>query len=223
MWPGGRTIEPANIEEAWADLQQLPTPWTGGAKNDQAGSGGVIEFGSLDDQPDVAPGSSDEARTSLPMLRISLPAEDDARPTAPEPGRQIRRIERLLAEADDDFQPAGSIGPEIELCFEEAAHPFQEAFEHEEVVADRYAAILAAATPKRRRALERVSDQEPAPEQKAGPEPAIVSAPAALPDAHPPVADKTQDGCSLPPSPPVAHDAERISAVVRPTPPRLVP
>ena len=31
---GRKTIEPANIEEAWADLQQLPTPWSGESKSD---------------------------------------------------------------------------------------------------------------------------------------------------------------------------------------------
>ena len=83
---------------------------------------------------------------SAPALRISLPAEEEREADDAEPGRQIRRIERLLAEADDDFQPAGSIGPEIELCFDESAHPFQEEFEHEEVVADRYAAVAMTAS-----------------------------------------------------------------------------
>lgn len=50
---GRKTIEPANAEEAWADLQQLPTPWSGGAKSDAANSG-VIEFGSLDDSPETS-------------------------------------------------------------------------------------------------------------------------------------------------------------------------
>ena len=40
---GKKTIEPVNIEESWADLQQLPTPWNGESKSDQA-SGGVIEL-----------------------------------------------------------------------------------------------------------------------------------------------------------------------------------
>jgi type II secretory pathway predicted ATPase ExeA len=132
---GRQRIEPANIEEAWGDLQQLPTPWNGESKGDSTG-GGVIEFGSLDDQTDGAPSVS----MSASALRIST-AEDDRESDQAEPTQQICRIERLLAEADD-FQPAGSIGPEIELCFEESAHPFQEEFEHEEVVADRYAAAV---------------------------------------------------------------------------------
>ena len=41
----------------------------------------------------------------------------------------------MLGSVQNDFQPAGSIGPELELVFED---PFQEEFEKEEVVADRY-------------------------------------------------------------------------------------
>ena len=49
---GRDRIEPATVEEAWSDLQQLPTPWNGEQKNDQSSSG-VIEFGSLDDQAEA--------------------------------------------------------------------------------------------------------------------------------------------------------------------------
>ncbi len=41
----------------------------------------------------------------------------------------------MLGSVQNDFQPAGSIGPELELIFED---PFQEEFEKEEVVGDRY-------------------------------------------------------------------------------------
>jgi hypothetical protein len=138
---GKKTIEPANIEEAWADLQQLPTPWSGESKSDQT-SGGVIEFGSLDDVAD-SEGPSSGSKPMATLLRVAQaedePEDDDATPEC-----QIHRIERLLAKADEnDFQPAGSIGPEVVLCFEDAGHPFQEEFEHEEVVSDRYASRTA--------------------------------------------------------------------------------
>jgi type II secretory pathway predicted ATPase ExeA len=138
---GRQRIEPANIEEAWGDLQQLPTPWSGEPQGDP--TGGVIEFGALDDQADTSPDLTAGATASIPALRVT-PSEDEHETDEAEPAQQIHRIERLLAEADDDFQPAGSIGPEMELCFEELAHPFQEPFEHEEVVADRYAAAAVA-------------------------------------------------------------------------------
>jgi type II secretory pathway predicted ATPase ExeA len=134
---GRRDVLPADVEEAWADLQQLPTPWTSDAKSEPTG-GGVIEFGALDDSAETtseafASGSSPDS----PSLRIS-PTTEEVEAEFAEPSQQIHRIEQLLAEADD-FQPAGSIVPEVELHFEEEPHPFQETFEHEEVIRDRYA------------------------------------------------------------------------------------
>ncbi|MEN6449572.1 MAG: AAA family ATPase [Thermoguttaceae bacterium] len=143
---GRRTIAPADAEEAWADLQQLPSPATDQAASDRPDSG-VIEFGSLDDsagdscalpqgpeatiENDAAPGAS--------LFRVAQIEDEDDHPAGSyEPGAQIHRIEELLAETEDDFEPAGAIAPEVELSFDEAIHPFREAFEAEELVTDRY-------------------------------------------------------------------------------------
>jgi hypothetical protein len=134
---GKTKILPADIEEAWSDLQQLPTPWSGQPKDDSPSSG-VIEFGSLDDSTEPLSSEAISMTATSSGLRIS-PTDDEFETDDAEPSQQICRIEKLLAEADDDFQPAGSIGPEVELCFDESAHPFQEEFEHEEIVTDRYA------------------------------------------------------------------------------------
>ena len=89
------------------------------SKNEEA-AGGVIEFGSLDDAPD-APAGTSNAEGTAPTLRISPTGDElDCENEFGEPTEQIHRIEQLLAEADDDFQPAGSIGPEVELHFDEA-------------------------------------------------------------------------------------------------------
>lgn len=134
---GRKTIEPANIEEAWADLQQLPTPWAG-ASQQESSENGVIEFGALDD-------AAETKGDSTPLFRVaSLDEEVDF--AEEEPAQQICRIEQLLAEADDDFQPVGSIGPEVELTFDETAHPFHETFQDEEIVVDRYAGAAVAAS-----------------------------------------------------------------------------
>ena len=61
-----------------------------------------------------------------------------------EASEQLRQIQEMLADVEHEFCPAGSIGPEVELVFDDAAHPFQEAFQHEEVIKDRYAAPSAA-------------------------------------------------------------------------------
>ncbi|MEN6408000.1 MAG: AAA family ATPase [Thermoguttaceae bacterium] len=131
---GRRRIETTDVEEAWSDLQQLPTPWTGGESKPEPTAGGVIEFGSLDE---IAEPAAEAVAGATPSLRVTSIDEEHE---AAEPAQQIGRIEKLLAEADDDFQPAGSIGPEMEVRFDEPIHPFQESFEQEEIVADRYAA-----------------------------------------------------------------------------------
>ncbi len=136
---GRQQVDPAGIEEAWGDLQQLPTPWSGQSKGEQTG-GGVIEFGSLDEQADAGSDAHAATTVSIPALRVASAADENEA----EPVEQIHRIEELLAAADDDFQPAGSIGPELELRFDESPDPFQEPFDHEEVVADRYAGIAIA-------------------------------------------------------------------------------
>lgn len=147
---GRRQLEPSLVEEAWADLQQLPTPWNVEGQDEQ--DGGVIEFGGLDDEPTDRPsaahgtGTSD-ARVSLPPLRISPETDEQSDAPAAEPAEQLQRIEAMLDSVEDDYQPTRpfggappdpsdrAIGPELELVFED---PFQEEFEKEEVVADRY-------------------------------------------------------------------------------------
>ena len=127
-------ITPADVEEAWADLQQLPTPWNG-EPDDDGVAGNVIEFGGLDDSANQT-GEAGLEDSASPALRIS-PGPDES-DLAGEPAAQLERIENLLVDADEDFQPAGSITREVELTFDEPGHPFQEEFQQEEVVADRY-------------------------------------------------------------------------------------
>ena len=135
-----RRIEPAHVEEAWADLQQLPTPWNEPAAptNDS-----VIEFGGLDDGPLELPpiagkiaAVEETSPTGAPIMQPALVAEmGEDRETF----EQLRRIQKLLADVRAEFQPVTTIEPEVELVFD-APHPFGEAFEEEEVIADRYAA-----------------------------------------------------------------------------------
>ncbi len=136
---GRRQVQPGDIEEAWGDLQQLPTPWNA-ASGKASSAPGVIEFGSgLDDEPSEAGDPSGSQAGSVPMLRVAGQQEAPA----PEPARQVARIQQALAELDEDFQPAGSIGPEVELVFDDLSNPFREAFEEEQIVIDRYANLPA--------------------------------------------------------------------------------
>jgi hypothetical protein len=138
-----RRIGPADVEEAWADLQQLPTPWSGSASS---ADNQVIEFGRLDETADETADETDAAeKEEAPQLRLAEGSDDTDDFAGPE--RQIANIKNLIAEAEDDFQPAGAIGPEIELAFAETEDPFQEEFAEEERVADRYAASATVAVP----------------------------------------------------------------------------
>ncbi len=132
---GRRIIQPANVEEAWADLQQLPTPWNGDAQHEQ---GGVIEFGRFDDTPDESTRPTAAESPEFPSLRV---AEDFEESTAGsfEIGSQSSQTQPGSAAGEDEFQPTGTFTPEIELVLEDTDHPFQEEFEHEEVITDRYA------------------------------------------------------------------------------------
>jgi len=123
-----RPVGAAVVEEAWSDLQQLPSPWQ---MTTSAGeTSRVVEFAALDDLAEEGP-------NAIPF-RSSF---EEKAPVATE--ENLDQIERQLRELDDDFHPAGSIGPEIELRFDGVANPFGEVFEDEEIVIDRYASLEA--------------------------------------------------------------------------------
>jgi type II secretory pathway predicted ATPase ExeA len=137
---GKRSLTAAGIEEAWADLQQLPTPWNAaqGAPAIERNAG-VVEFGSLDD------GTAEDLPSALPFRA----ANSESTRNEITPLERLTQITAQLAkidgeeerDLDDEFQPAGSIGPELELVFQSAASPFHHAFDEEEVVLDRYTAM----------------------------------------------------------------------------------
>jgi type II secretory pathway predicted ATPase ExeA len=68
-----RSIGKSAIEEAWADLQQLPTPWGGQIANSGTTAGETIEFGVLDESGNDS--VSPAAEESLDF--ISIADEDD--------------------------------------------------------------------------------------------------------------------------------------------------
>ena len=145
---GIRRIEPAHVEEAWADLQQLPTPWSASAP--PTGEG-LIEFGGLDDSPLELPsiaGKIAAAKETSPAEHADAAGVPISQPTLvaemtedPETFEQLRHIQKLLADVQAEFRPAAAVEPEVELVFE-TPHPFAEPFEEEEVITDRYAAVV---------------------------------------------------------------------------------
>jgi hypothetical protein len=131
-----RRVSAECVEQAWADLQQLPTPWNSGQNTADTSKGDCIEFGSLDADDAPAPPAAPPP-SPPPVLRITKQEEDGQTPL--EPAEQIERIESTLASLEEEeFHPAGSIGPEVELVFTDPSNPFDEQFAEEEEVVDRY-------------------------------------------------------------------------------------
>jgi type II secretory pathway predicted ATPase ExeA len=156
---GVRRIDHTGIDEAWADLQQLPTPSRASATADGCDeSERIIEFGSLRDPLDDTATSSEDMRTAGSGTgRGEWPAAPSTEP--PDGWRPVSGPVRTSSELDplgirstesrptgkevlpadnEDFQPIGSIGPETECAFTFEADPFAETFDEEVVVLDRY-------------------------------------------------------------------------------------
>ena len=208
-YAGGKsTIDPAMIEESWADLQQLPTPWNAGARG-QKSSDGVIEFGGLDDEPATAPAAEPPADAGEGLEPACQPAPVVDEATAP-PDEQVSQIQGMISELDEDFQPAGSIRPEVELVFDDPANPLCERFQQEELIVDRYAAAIE----QRRRAAEEAEEAEgrsaAGGTTGAGPRPPVLRYPPAEQDPGSPPDEIVleEDADSEPPQPTV-----RVAAV----------
>ncbi len=142
---GKPVVERATVEEAWADLQQLPSPWNAETRAAQP-AGGVIEFGGLKDEGtgDASlPAAEAAAAPDQGFSGVPAPADADFHaamaPAEPahdfQPDAQLDRIQQLVGQLEDDFQPAGAIKPEVELIFDDPGNPLCEQFDEEEVIA----------------------------------------------------------------------------------------
>ncbi len=134
------------IQEAWADLQQLPAPPT--SQSSACGGGGVVEFGTLDDEPHEQPAPPAEpAPFPQPVHQAPVPREEAADPGEAEPDKEpierLDQIEQALADLDADCETDESSPPEVELVFEETTDPFAEHFDEDELLADPYAGVPA--------------------------------------------------------------------------------
>jgi hypothetical protein len=141
---GHRQIDAGGIEEAWADLQQLPVPLHAPAAVGAASgnSPGVVEFGQLDGEPRPAAALADESLARLEAIDQGLELmRSDGSPEGVVSGT-----------AADDFSPADASGTEVELIFHSAHDPFGGQWDQEEVVIDRFASLDDAALHNRRRA-----------------------------------------------------------------------
>ncbi|MEX2172909.1 MAG: AAA family ATPase [Pirellulaceae bacterium] len=139
---GHRQLGLAGIQEAWADLQQLPAPWHESPRTIDQAKESVIEFGQLDE-------ASPAAATIAGPFRSQAGDSAAARLDAIESGLATLRDEASpFAASDlpregeaDEFSPADESGTEVELIFHAAHDPFGGNWEAEEVVIDRYASL----------------------------------------------------------------------------------
>ncbi len=114
------------IDEAWADLQQLPAPWNGTAHDGSAPD--VVEFGALDE--------ADELPEAIPFR--SSPAQSPEPLDAAEPEEQLDVIADQLSQIEEPAAASPSSASEVDLEFPEFGDPFSEQFAEEEVVLDPY-------------------------------------------------------------------------------------
>ncbi len=132
---GKHQIGAAGIEEAWSDLQQLPSPWVGRAVTQTGATAGAdfIEFGDLDDEPSVtvhAEPSLDEAYFE-PAGQVGPAAEATL---------LIHQIDDHLNELEQEY--VSSSAPHAVHTGETwSADPFSERFDEEEVLIDRYTSL----------------------------------------------------------------------------------
>lgn len=128
---GERQVTTSRLEEAWADLQQLPVPQH--AKPVSAADS-IVEFGELEE---AEPLQSNPGR----VTRIDAPAASERKAF-----EQLDVVETHLAAAiADEYSPLAMQPSEVEITFQGPQHPFGDVFEEEEVVIDRYASLEAQA------------------------------------------------------------------------------
>ena len=101
-------VSAQTVEEAWADLQQLPMPWNGDpvspADGETTGQAAVIEFGRLDDDGDAEEVGSTETATGRHVEYVADTFESTSRTLEPEPATFEPESETFEPEAET-FDP----------------------------------------------------------------------------------------------------------------------
>lgn len=129
---GGRQrIDAAGVEEAWADLQQLPGPWHETAAPET--SGASIEFGELDGAPAAVELGDETAAETAPEFSIEPDVAFDA--------LEVDPLEEV---------PSVPVEPQVAVC-----DPFGDGFDEEEVVIDQAVVQSAAIFANRTRVVSR--------------------------------------------------------------------
>lgn len=162
-------LDPAVIEEAWADLQQLPLPWPTKTAATKAAET-VVEFGSLDtandndrvteqeddlaepsaaERPEVIDLTSQLEQIELHVAEcdaLEISASDDVSQEAEPAATECDALEiSARNDVSQEAEPAAAEADRsaIEVRAALAANPFEDGFEEEETVQDHYASLEA--------------------------------------------------------------------------------
>jgi type II secretory pathway predicted ATPase ExeA len=121
---GQLVLDAERVEEAWADLQQLPAPARSpGVGATESAAAGVIEFGPLDETESSAVDSTEQVSPTMDTIEQEV---DHA--TCEE--TQLVELPEAIGSSE---------APQVELIFHPAHDPFTEEFAEEELVVDQYA------------------------------------------------------------------------------------
>lgn len=142
-------VDAAGVEEAWADLQQLPSSWasreevTESSSESPAEDAGILEFGELDEpesreaELDVVPAATPDPVVEPLEPQVSAHLDEvESGISALSREAGLPEMQPADEEGDDQFHPACEKEPEIELVFHQAHDPFSESFADEEVIVD---------------------------------------------------------------------------------------
>ena len=131
---GHEQISAEGIEEAWADLQQLPAPWHQSSRREALPAASAeVEFGQLPDEGEPA-STAERAEKKLDDLERTMAALDSAE------GIELGTRGDVREDAGE-FEPVGELGTQVELTFETPANPFGDGFDAEEMVVDHFASL----------------------------------------------------------------------------------
>jgi len=128
------------IEEAWADLQQLPTPWSGSATIEPTPADDVIEFGQLDDEPE----SFDTGAPMGPRLAAGLDESEADLGTMMDQEMPDLESATIATQHSTSIDLGMAVRPASTVAVTPTANPFGEDFDHEEIVVDRFSSAHAA-------------------------------------------------------------------------------
>ncbi|MFV1969270.1 MAG: ExeA family protein, partial [Pirellulaceae bacterium] len=152
---GSRTVDAARVEEAWADLQQLPTPWHEATVEADAGKA-IIEFGDLDSHgaepgdseiPDTYSGaavSGDADLATGAFETTELVVSDTPGATILEfdaCGTDFEVEPEVAAEMEMAEAPEPEPEPEPQIEPVRTENPFDVVYDEEEVVVDSFAGM----------------------------------------------------------------------------------